>query len=175
MKAYLTTIGEPTTNIARFQLDKLGFEVILMDVKEPWIQKYTRFIEQANENCLRVDADVVVNRHILDCLRLGDDVMAQFSCYDFYRNDIHASWPIYYGKNILNILKQNIEKLEIARPEASAWRLPEIQPHTVTFEGCYGSHGIGADKDMIDRAIDNKIKRGQMDEYDFALAGMYVR
>jgi len=64
MKAFITSIGEKTTKICCEQLSKFGFEIILLDEIEPWINKYKKFINMANEDCLRVDADIIVNEQI---------------------------------------------------------------------------------------------------------------
>ena len=64
MRAYVTSIGEPTTGICVDQLKRYGFDVILLDSKEPWIRKYRRFICEAVGPCLRIDADVVPNSQI---------------------------------------------------------------------------------------------------------------
>ena len=174
MKAYLTSIGEPTTPIAKWQLERLGFEVVLLDEVEPWVVKYKKFINIAQENCLRVDADVVVNKKILGCLKLPDDIMAQFNCYDFYGNDTWNTCPVYYGSKILEIIRKNIDKIGDKRPETDAWRLPEVVKHTITFgKIIYGSHGIGASKEMIERAKQNKQDRNQLNQFDFELVEKY--
>lgn len=170
MRVFITSINESTEQVCKWQLERLGFEVVLLNEVEPWIDKYKKFINFANDNCLRVDADVIVNKNILGCLQLGDMTMAQFNCYDFYKNDTGNTCPVYYGSKILEIIRQNLDKIDSERPETSAWRLPEVVKHTMTFDKIiYGSHGIGASKEMIERAKQNKIDRGQIADYDFGL------
>lgn len=170
MRAYLTSIGESTEQVCKWQLERLGFEVVLLDKIEPWIDKYKRFILIADENCLRVDADVIVNKNILECLGLGE-VMAQFTCFDFYRNDVWNTCPVYYGKNILEIIKNNLDKIGNIRPETDAWRLPDVLPRTITLDKkCYGQHGFFQDGETFERAYQNKKDRGQLEIFDFELA-----
>ena len=64
MNAYLCTIGEPTTNLCKSQLERFGFEVVLLDKVEPWIDKYKRVIAMADEDCIRIDADIIPNKNI---------------------------------------------------------------------------------------------------------------
>ena len=47
MKAYVTSIRELTTKICCEQLRKFGFEIVLLDQKESWIEKYKKFIQLA--------------------------------------------------------------------------------------------------------------------------------
>mgnify|MGYP001577335249 CR=1 FL=1 len=170
LKAYLTTIGERTTDICKWQLERLGFEVVLLDKVEPWGEKYRRFIRLANENCLRVDADVIVNKNILECKNLPDDVMAQFTCFDFYRNDVWNTCPVYYGKEISEIIKSNLDKIGNNRPETEAWRLPQVQPLTLILDKkCYGMHGFFQDDATHGRAYQNRKDRGQLEQFDFEL------
>jgi len=170
MKAYLTTIGEKTTDICRWNLERFGFEVIMLNKLESWIDKYKNFINIADENCLRIDSDVLVNKNINDCLLLGDKDMVQFQCFDIYRNDIWVTCPVFYGKTILQIIRNNIEKLDLYRPETSAWRLPDVLPHTKSYvDKVYGSHGLFQDEETMKRAYKNKQDRNQLDQYDFEL------
>ena len=91
MKAYLTTIGELTTDICKKQLERFGYEVIVLGGIEAWPDKYKRFIETANEDCIRIDADIVPNENIKEIAGevihktkiLGEKIlMMQFHCYE---------------------------------------------------------------------------------------------
>jgi len=170
MKLYLTTIGENTTDIAKWQAERLGFEVTLLDKKEPWIEKYKRFISLADDNCIRCDADISLNENILECHQ-GLEDMIQYSNYCLYKNNLSCGNPVYYSKKALDLLRDNLEKLREDRPETSAWRFIESKGLLVyTDEMIVGIHGFYQNIDAIYRAEENKRNRNQIMNYDFALA-----
>ena len=175
MKAYVTSIGEKTEAICCEQLRKFGFEIVLLNEKEPWIKKYEKFLrlaEKAGEDCIRVDADVIVNQHIL-ALKHGckDMFMGQAQVYDFYQNDLHTGGPIFYSKEAPTRILAFINILDEFRPETSAWRLAVINPKTITLKWTVvGLHGFFQDEDAVARTEKNKIDRKQIGKYDFDLA-----
>jgi len=169
MKLYLTSIGEKTTKIAKWQAERLGFEVILLDKKEEWISKYQTFIDIAREACLRCDADIILNKNIKTYdMEVGEGIdMVQFSNFDLYKNDISVGNPIYYSKEGLDKIRPHLSKLRHDRPETSAWRLDDVNGYTSDY--VVGMHGFFQDKETRDRALFNKQERGQVDQYDFEL------
>lgn len=179
MRAYLTTIGERTTNICKEQLIRCGFDVVIFDKVEPWIDKYKRFLDIANEDCLRIDADIILCKNAKkyieneiyyhNDLRCTDGWLFGFTLFDFYRNDLYFGSPVFYTKQALDIMKKNIDRVSELRPEVSMSRLPEITSHYIVCHKVIGMHGFFQNKDAVDRAMENKIKRGQMDLYDFEL------
>jgi hypothetical protein len=166
MKCYLTTIGEVTTEICKKQLESFGFEVILLDEKEPWIDKYKRFINLANDDCIRIDADVIPNKHITE---LKDTKslfsMIQVKGFDIYLNDIKVMSPVLYRKKALDIIRRNIGLLDKNRPETSAWRLPELNKDTQTLDIICGVHGLNQRKEDIERHIQHRKERKQEGGY----------
>lgn len=180
MKAYVTSIGEKTTDICCDQLRKFGFDVVLLDEKMSWVDKYKAFIvlaQSKGENCLRVDADVIVNENIKFALKCEDKnkkicfSMAQMQVFDFYKNNLCIGQPMIYSKRTLDIIRENLDKIRADRPETSAWRMKGINDGTLTFDyKIYGIHGIGQSDEAMDRAERNKEDRGQSKEYDFELS-----
>lgn len=174
MKAYVTSIGEKTTQICVDQLKLFGFDVVLLDTKEDWFSKYKRFINLAKEDCIRVDADIIVNQNIIDPLRFtfgfNNWLMVQFKVYDLYKNNVHTGIPVMYKEDAINIIRYNFDKLDKTRPEATAWRLPEINPFTFNIDEVVGMHGFFQDREAMLRHIKNKIERKQMGDYHFDLA-----
>lgn len=176
MKAYLCSVGEKTTQICKEQLERFGFEVVLFDEKEKWEDKYKRFINTANEDCLRVDADVVPNKNI-EFLKIApysfrnlDKLMIQCKGYDFYKNDIGVIGIVFYRKQAIDIIKRDFNFIDLRRPEATAWRLPDINKYTETEEIICGLHGFGQDEETMMRAFEHKVARKQIEQYDFSLA-----
>lgn len=179
MKAYVCSVGEKTTDICISQLRRYGFEVVHLSQIEPWHEKYKRFIKMASRNpedCVRVDADVIVNKRFLlekvreDIKNRKDCYMLQWQVYDLYKNFIHSGQPVFYAANVFPIIKSNINKINELRPESSIWKLAEINNLTRTVETVVGMHGFFQDQETFTRAHQNKMLRGQLDDYDFTLA-----
>jgi hypothetical protein len=172
MKVYITSIGELTTKICKWQFERLGFDVVLLDKIEPWLEKYKSFINTAKGNCLRCDADTIINKNILNFnyKNFPEYLMITFQGYDFYKNNIGSITPIFYRKEALEIIKNKIDKLDCNRPETSAWRFPEIVEKTLTLDMIVGFHGFFQDSITFNRAIKNKVERKQFENYDFELA-----
>lgn len=173
MKAYITSIGEKTAGVCEMLMKRYGFETVLMDEKISWIEKYELFIKlagAAGENCLRIDADIIPNERVKDAFSFqGYYLMKQFSVYDCYKNGVHKGQPVFYNKDVFPVILKNIHKLDVLRPETSAWRLQEVNPRTLTLDIIAGSHGYFQDGRTIARARKNKLERGQLGEYDFDL------
>jgi hypothetical protein len=171
MKAYLTTIGEKTTGICKEQLEKYGFDVIIIDGKEKWVDKYKRFIQIAETPCIRIDADTIPNKNIKKILTedFSGVMLAYFKGYDFYKNDIGNISPCYYSKECIDIIRINLDKLDNNRPETSMSRLSEINPYMKGYDWIVGMHGFFQDYEMVLRAKHTKVQRKQLDECDFEL------
>ena len=182
MKAYVTTIGEKTTDICCEQLKKFGFDVLVLRGDEPWLDKYKKFIISAlqnvgDEGCLRIDADVVPNKEIKEVgmEAPNDALISVYTLYDLYRNGLFLGSPIFYKKEAIEIIKKNLDKLNPLRPEASACRLPEINDKKFFSEVVVGMHGFFQDDIVIMRARQNKEARGQIDKFDFELVEKLVK
>lgn len=173
MKAFLTSVGEKTTQICREQLEKFGFSVVMLDEKESWEDKYKRFIFLADDDCIRIDADIIPNENIK---KINEEIewaenplMIQFEGYDFYKNNKGIIGLTYYTKQVLEIIKNNLDKIDWRRPEATAWRLPEINKKVYTSNLIVGMHGFFQDRETMARAKQNKVDRKQIEDYDFEL------
>lgn len=169
IKAYVTTIGELTTQLCCEQLERFGYEVVLLDRITSWWDKYLEFIDTASEDCLRIDADIIPNQHVAVC-RESKALITQFHTYDLYKNDIGITSPLFYRKESLNIIRRNKRLIEQKRPEATAWRIPAVNAFTETSPLVVGLHGFCQDVTTMRRAMNNKLDRKQIDQYDFATA-----
>lgn len=177
MKAFVTSVGEKTTDICVSQLRKHGFDVILLDKKEPWIEKYKDFIRRAaalKEDVLRIDADIIPTASIAKVPSIAgvfhSAYMIQFQVFDFYKFDIHMGMPIIYKKAGLSEMVKVLDHIKTGRPETEMSRLPIINDWMVSCPVVMGAHGFFQDKETMDRAFDNKLQRGQLGQYDFSLA-----
>lgn len=167
MYVFLTTIGEKTTDLAEWQCKRLGFDVIKLDKKEDWIDKYKKFIYMAKGNCLRCNADIILNQNAKQIKNYEYYLMVQYRVFDFYTNDIKIGQPVWYSKEALEIIRDNLNNLDEFKPETSAWRLPDINSLTVTEDLIVGSHGFYQRKQDIYRHIDHRIRKNQ--KYDIDL------
>jgi hypothetical protein len=169
MKAYLCSIGEKTTELCQEQLAKFGYEVILLGDKEPWYEKYKKFVFMADEDCIRIDADVIPNKNIV---HLDDFAcnMVQGQTYDFYKNGVGVTSPVLYRKEALEIIKKNWHLVGKNRPETDASRIPEVNKSFHTCDWVVGIHGFLQNREDLERHWGNKIARGQIKDYDFELA-----
>ncbi len=174
MKTFVTSIGEKTTALCVEQLILMGFHVTILDKVEPWLDKYRRFIEEAselNEDVLRVDADVILNRKIIEAVKDLKVLMAQFRVFDLYKNDINIGQPVWYSAESLQIIKKHFDELgDKSRPEASAWRLEQINKLTYTSNEVVGMSSFFQSDEHIKRHEKHKIERKQIDDYNFHLA-----
>ena len=179
MKAYVTSIGEKTEKICCEQLEKFGFEVVLLNAKESWESKYKRFINmayKANEDCLRIDADVIVNERIRYLHEVeNSELIASYCLYDLYRNGIFRGSPILYSKKAIGIIHRYQSMLHPNRPESSACRLDQINPHKYQSEVIVGMHGFFQNHDTIEKAKTNKTDRKQQDLFDFDLVDKLMK
>jgi len=167
-KAFVTSVSERTTQICCEQLEKYGFEVVLLDKKELWLGKYKKFIQSAQEDCLRVDADVIVNRRVKLIPGQNKDAwVIQNLVFDLYKLDLTMTSPVFYRKGALDIIKKNLDKLSSTRPEASALRLPKVNPRVFKGDWVVGLHGFLQDDETIKRARQNKIARGHLEKYNY--------
>ena len=57
MKCYVTSIGEPTTDVCVWSLKRNGFDVELLQDNSSLQNKLKRIFEKADDDFLRVDAD----------------------------------------------------------------------------------------------------------------------
>jgi len=170
MNAFVTSIGEKTTGICCQQLRRFGFKVVLLDKKEEWIDKYKRFIDIADEDCIRVDADIIVNKHIKNVgLEDKKALMISYWGWDFYKNDMGITSPVFYRKPVFDIIKKNLHKIDARRPETSAWRLPGVVEKTFESQIVVGMHGFFQYDWTVKFAKKNKEDRGQISDYDFNL------
>lgn len=174
MKVYVTSVGETTTDLVRWQLKRMGFNVVLLGKKQSWYEKYCEFIQRAEKDdrhCVRIDADVIPNKHLK---RIADGFMkspsymlVQFHTYGFFRNELSITCPVIYHADAIKIISDNLKHLDPNRPETSAWRLPLINDDTYTSRAVVGIHGLFQDEETIARHIKHKIDRKQNDFYDW--------
>lgn len=173
MRAYVTSIGEATTSLSVWSLERLGFEVILIeDAQTTLWDKLLQIFKGADDDFLRVDADVIVNRNILDMVKYENDlVWTQALTYDWHKQDITHGGIQFIRKEAIQSVRNHIYEAKWRdRPESYLYRLREFhQPRVCgTFEKVCGLNGYG--QDDVERVKQVKLRRMQYDNYDFELS-----
>lgn len=140
-----------------------------MDKKESWYDKYKRFIFLADDDCIRIDADVIPNERISQLEQFAA-LMVQGCTYDFYKNAIGITSPVFYSKVAIDIIRDNFNMIGRDRPETDASRIPQINSKLHNIQTVIGMHGFFQNKEDLERHKKNKKDRKQMELYDFELA-----
>lgn len=177
MKAYITSIGEPTTDLCVWALQRNGFETVLIqDANTSLWEKLKAIYEMADNDFVRVDADIIVNKNFTPeavswlTLENADIWWWQFLCFDLLKLDITHSMA-FMKKECFPAVRNQIEKAKNSnRPETYMSRIKELySPRRFdTFsDEIMGLHGYKAD---LRRAKLLKHVRNQQDLYDFDLA-----
>lgn len=172
-KAYVTSIGEPTTDLCVWSLKRNGFEVEVLQNDSSLAVKLAYIYAHASENFLRVDADIIVNRNLTPefLATLDKNIWWwQFVVYDWYKQDIAHSMA-YISKEALPALRARVNRvLNSLRPETEMSRIPELyNPRRMATHSdtLMGLHGFGITDIEPVKAL--KTARGQIENYDFEL------
>lgn len=175
MIAYVTSIGESTTELCVWSLKRNGFEVELLQDGTSLAQKLKKIYELADDDFTRVDADVVPNRNFtVENVRKQEHPDAwwiQFRTFGWY-----SQTPIYGGvqfikKEAIPYLRKSIDKYIYAeRPETQVARIEEFyNPRRfVSSDMMMGLHGYK--QNDVERIKRTKLNRNQFGEYDWELA-----
>ena len=176
MKVIVTSTGEPTTELCRWALERNGFEVMVFQSDTSLWQKLHDIYNNIDEDFLRVDADVIVNKNLTpqkleDLSKDGTIWWWQFVVFDWYKMDI-AHTTSFIRKVALPSMRLNINRFKLSlRPETDISRIKELHnPRRMqTYDKqIVGIHGYGIpDMTEVKRL---KEARNQMDNYDFELA-----
>jgi hypothetical protein len=174
MKAVVTSIGEVTRDLCMWSLERNGFEVVLIEDSSTLADKLMRIYDSLNEDFIRIDADVVVNRNITPDFLIGLTYHAwwiQLQTFSWFTMDKIWGGIQYIKQPALEALRENIgSHMTDIRPETSMTRLPEFyNPRRFESHPVIGGiHGFAAQD--IDRIKDLKRARNQYDTYDWELA-----
>lgn len=180
MIAVVTSIGEKTTGICCWALARNGFNVkLIKSDKTTLFDKLKYIYNNINEDFVRVDADVVVNKNFNEnaikiiTAKHQDVWWFQFLTYDWFKQDVAHGGVQFIKKEALVDLKTNIDVYEKAeRPESQMYRIDSFcEPirRAITIELVAGLNGYGQTQADIDRVIKTKIRRKQINNYDIEL------
>lgn len=175
MRAYITSIGEPTTNLSIWSLERQGFDVILLqDAQSSLAEKLKQIYNDTDDDFVRVDADVYCNKNLQWLVREYSEsnlAWVQFQTFGWFSQDIiHGGVQLIKAK-ALPILRKHInEAMYAERPETQMFRLEEFHNPRICVtddSAIVGVHGYGQPDLARIRAV--KIRRGQDDNYDWEL------
>lgn len=170
-KAYVFSIGEPTTDLCVWSLERQGFDVTVYRDGTSLAQKLQRLYNEASEDFIRVDADVVVNKNLYQLPENREVWWLQFRTFDWFQQNLTHGGVSLIRKEALPALRANAsEAHKYERPETYLYRLPEFHDprRCETVDKVVGLHGYK--QDDIQRIKDTKARRNQLDNYDFELA-----
>ena len=147
MKCYITSIGEPTTKLCADQLRRFGFDVVLITSGTSLGEKLEQIYNHADDDFIRVDADVIVNEGVKAVLNMNKNYWwVQYKTFDMYKLDLTNGGVQYYSKKLLPALRENIGKFKHDnRPETRMYRLDEFTERWrfKNAENVVGVHGFG--------------------------------
>lgn len=172
VQTYITSVGESTTDICQWSLERLGFKpIVIKDTTSLW-DKLNRIFKSAEEDILRIDADVIVNRNVINLTKQNELWWYQALTFDWHKQDITHGGIQFIRKECLPAIKKHInEAARLERPESYLSRLEEFHNPRVfgTYEVVCGLNGYKQDQADIDRVKNTKLRRGQSG-YDWELA-----
>lgn len=167
----VTSIGEPTTELCIWALDRLGYTVDLYQGKQSLAEKLALIYHDMTDDFLRVDADVIVNKQVLKLGEYEKDAWwIQGLCFGWYSQGIIHGGVQLIRKGALPALRANIlNHMNAERPESDMFRLPEFHHprRCVSSDVVCGIHGWG--QNDLKRVKEVKTRRNQLDNYDFEL------
>lgn len=169
--AYVTSIGEPTTDLCVWSLERQGFKVKLLQDKTSLWDKLVRIYDEAREDFIRVDADVIVNRNVKQLIKQRELWWYQTMTYDWHKQDTTHGGIQFIRKEAQPFIREHIQEAHrLERPESYLYRLEAFhKPRKCgTFDKICGLNGYG--QTDVGRIFDTKQRRGQLDNYDFELA-----
>lgn len=172
MIAYVTSIGESTTDLCVWSLQRLRFDVVLYDSSDTSLHlKLDQIFKHATDDFLRVDADVVVNQNVLELIKQDELWWYQSLTFDWFKQDTTHGGIQFIRKQCIPIVLDHIEEARgLERPESYLSRRAELHdPRRFgTFEKICGLHGYS--QTDTQRIKETKQRRGHLNDYDWELA-----
>ncbi len=173
MRCYITSIGEPTTDLCVKQLSE-RFEVTVLESNTTLWEKLKFIYFDADEDFVRVDADVIPNKNLsADFIRglAREDIWwLQFLTFDWFKQDVaHGGVQYIKAECIPHLRKYVDDAMPKERPETYLSRLESLH-NPRRFESHPVVMGLQNYNNDMDRVRNTKTRRDQLDLYDFDLA-----
>lgn len=174
MIAFITSIGEITTDLCIWSLERNGFETVVIKDRTTLWDKLKRIYTDANGDFVRVDADTVPNRQFTpeNVRTAGENISwwLQFQTFDWHKQGLAWGGIQAIRKEALPYLRASVDKYQTKiRPETELTRIPQFySPRRFTsVPAVMGVHGYKATD--IKRVKELKQMRNQYDTYDWEL------
>ncbi len=173
MKAFVTSTGEPTTDLCVWSLKRSGFDVVLIQNDTSLAEKLKVIYDMADYNFIRVDADVIPNQNLTEaCINYARPEVwwIQFLTFDWYKQDVTHGGVQLIKREAIPYLREKIaNSLGLERPETYMFRIPEFHNprRCESSPVVMGLHGY---KNDIEKAYQTKKRRDQLHYYDFDLS-----
>lgn len=174
MRCYVTSIGEPTSKLCIDELSK-RFDVVVIENKNTTLWEKLKWIyEQESDDFVRVDADVVPNKNLtpefVTMLAQENVWWYQFLTFDWFKQDVaHGGVQFIKAEAIPHLRKHAEEAMDKERPETYLSRL-EVFHNPRRFETHPIVMGLQNYRNDMSRIKATKVRRNQLDLYDFELA-----
>lgn len=175
MLAFITSIGEKTTELCKWSLERNGFETCLILSENSLAEKLRHIYIEAQDDFVRIDADCVVNRNLLPPLvrqmSQQEHWWTQFLTFDWHKQDTTTGGVQFIRREALPALRDNIGKfIDSERPETEISRIKDFyNPRRfASVQTIVGIHGYKASD--VERIRQTKVRRGQDQYYDWELA-----
>ena len=170
MRAYVTSIGEPTTEICVWSLERSGFDVTLVKDSSSLWSKLKFIYHDTDEDFLRIDADTIPNRNIQILENPVEAWWVQYTHFEWYRQDVGYGGVQFIKKEALEALRANVDRFrDLDRPETELSRIKEFyEPRRfISSDRIMGVHNY---RNNLKRVRGVKANRGQSSSYDWELA-----
>lgn len=176
MRAIVTSIGESTTELCIWALERNGFDVTTVESDLSLWGKLKLIYNMVDVDFVRVDADTIVNKNLTpgsvnEIIDQNPEAWwFQFLTYDWYKQDTTHGGIQVIRKEALPALRSSVDRfVNQDRPETQLSRIEEFYNprrfHTIDL-----LMGITNYKNDMKRVMRVKANRGQTDNYDFELA-----
>lgn len=171
MKAFVSSIGEVTTELCVWSLERNGFEVVLVYGDTSLASKLEEIYLQAEDDFVRIDADLIPNRNLTPENLIAPEGIwwVQYQMFDWFRQDVGYGGVQFIKREALPALRANVAQFKQAeRPETELSRIKEFyEPRRFASENhLMGVHNY---KNDLGRVKGVKANRGQSHLYDWEL------
>lgn len=179
MRAFVTSVGEPTTNLCVWALERNGFKVTLLKDRSSLVTKLAQIYNDATDDFIRVDADTIVNSNCTkNTIRATQEIpylknawWIQFMTFCWFSQDATHGGVQFITQEAIPFLKTAVNQFKnIDRPETQLSRIYQFyNPRRFeTNDMIMGLNGYGINDIKSVKLV--KAGRGQLDNYDFELA-----
>lgn len=177
-KAFVTSIGEPTTDLCVWSLQRNGFDVELISGETSLAEKLKIIYDKADDSFIRVDADVVVNKRLTPVfLRSLRDSSSwtwwtQFQCFDWLQQHVAYGGVQYIQKAALLTLRGHVDEVQQEdRPETALSRVDEFyNPRRFASDNSVvGLHGFALGDHFERVRAQKELRSKYLNFYDFEM------